>query len=193
MEKRLEAEVGERAAEEYRRLLPLAIGGSVEGGTRMTDDIERFDEMRVRAVADERARSGIVEVRDVNRRAELTLRLAFVQKEMAARDVVDAAKMFGVADRPVHRRRRDAQRALDIVDELEGVARRAIELVDERQDRQPMPSTDLEQLARLLLDAVRGVDDHHHAVGRDQRAVGVFAEVFVTRRVEQRHAATVEL
>src|SRR6266542_2511805 len=49
MQKRLEAEVRERAAEEDRRLLSRAIAGRVEGGTGMTDDIERFDEMRVRA------------------------------------------------------------------------------------------------------------------------------------------------
>ena len=48
---------------------------------------------------------------------------------------------------------------------------------------------DLEQLAGLRLDALGGVDDHHRAVDRVERAVGVFAEVLVARRVEQRDVA----
>ena len=73
------------------------------------------------------------------------------------------------------------------------IARRAVELVDEGEDRQAVAPADLEQLARLLLDAVGGVDHHHDAVGGDQRAIGVFAEVLVAGRVEQRHPAAVEL
>ena len=56
-----------------------------------------------------------------------------------------------------------------------------------------MAPADLEQLARLLLDALRGVDHHDHAVGGNQRAIGILAEVAVTRRVEQRHAPSLEL
>ncbi len=74
-----------------------------------------------------------------------------------------------------------------------GSLRRAIELVDEGQNRQAMTPADLEQLARLVLDAVGRVDHHHDAVGGNQRAVGVFAEILVARRVEQRHAPPLEL
>ena len=108
-------------------------------------------------------------------------------------DVVDAAEPLGAADRPVHRRRGDAERALEVVEQLQRILRRTVELVDEREDRQPVPAAHLEQLARLLLDAVGRVDHHHDAVGGDQRAIGVFAEVLVARRVEQRHAAPLEL
>ena len=50
-------------------------------------------------------------------------------------------------------------------------------------------AADLEQLARLRLDAFRRVEHHHGAVGRGQRAVGVFAEILVAGRVEQVEAA----
>src|SRR3546814_6696137 len=43
----------------------------------------------------------------------------------------------------------------------------------------------LEQLARLLLDALGAVDHHHRGVHRRQGSVGVFAEVLVARRVQQ--------
>ena len=80
-----------------------------------------------------------------------------------------------------------------IVDQLQRIARRTVELVDEREDRQPVTPAHLEQLPRLVLDAVRRVDDHHDAVGGDERAIGVFAEIVVAGRVEQRHAPSLQL
>jgi hypothetical protein len=44
----------------------------------------------------------------------------------------------GAADRPVDRSGRDSERALEIVDELQRIARGAVELVDERENRQPV-------------------------------------------------------
>ena len=107
--------------------------------------------------------------------------------------VVDAAEAIAAADRPVHRHRVNAEHALDLVEQVERIAARQIELVDERQDRQPPQLADLEQLARLRLDALRRVDHHHDAVDGEQRAVGVFAEVLVAGRVEQRQVMRAEI
>ena len=123
----------------------------------------------------------------------LPLRFAFVQQQRLLLDVVHAAKPFGAADRPVHRRRVDPERALEVVQQLERILCRTVELVDEGQDGQPVTPAHLEQLPRLILDAVRRVDHHHHAVGGNEGAIRVFAEVLVARRVEQRHAAPLEL
>ena len=43
---------------------------------------------------------------------------------------------------------------------------------------------DLEQLARLRLDALAAVDDHHGGIRRHQRAVGVLGKVLMARRVQ---------
>ena len=102
-------------------------------------------------------------------------------------------KPFGAANWPVHRRGGDPERALEVVHQLQRIARRAVELVDERQDRQPVTPAHLEQLPRLVLDAVRRVDHHHDAVGGDEGAIGVFAEILVARRIEQRHASPLQL
>jgi hypothetical protein len=61
----------------------------------------------------------------------------------------------------------------------------AIDLVDEGDDRHRAQPADLEQLARLRLDALGGVDHHHRGIDRGQRAIGVLAEILVPRRVEQ--------
>ncbi len=56
-----------------------------------------------------------------------------------------------------------------------------------------MAPTHLEQLARLVFDAIGGVDHHHDAVGGDERPIGVLAEVVVPGRVNERHASALQL
>ena len=63
-----------------------------------------------------------------------------------------------------------------------------VQFVDECQNREPMAPADFVELSRLRLDAVRRVDHHDDAVRGDERAVGIFAEIFVAGRVEERHA-----
>jgi hypothetical protein len=94
---------------------------------------------------------------------------------------------------PVDWRRGDAERAFEIVEQLQRIASGTIELVDERENRKAMSAAHFEQFSRLVLDAVGRVDHHHDAVRRDQRAVRVFAEISVARRIEQRHATALEL
>jgi hypothetical protein len=60
-----------------------------------------------------------------------------------------------------------------------------VDLVDESDDRDRAQAADLEQLAGLRLDALGGVDHHDRGIDRRQRAIGIFREVFVARRVEQ--------
>ena len=194
LQERLEAEVRQGAAEEHRRLAAGAILAGIERRAGGADQIQRLDKCAHADPSPISSRAaGSSQRRHVDRRPVLPLRLALVEQQRLALDVVDAAKRVGAADRPVHRRGRDAERALEIVEQLHRIARRVIELVDEREDRQTVALRHLEQLARLILDALRRVDHHHHAVGGDQRAIGVLAEILVARRVEQRHAAPLEL
>jgi hypothetical protein len=60
-----------------------------------------------------------------------------------------------------------------------------VALVHEGEDRDAAAAADLEQLARLRLDALGGVDDHERRIDRGEHAVGVLGEVLVARRVEQ--------
>ncbi len=86
---------------------------------------------------------------------------------------------------PGHGRRADLEHALDFVEQLDGRAALAIELVDEGHDGRVAHAADLHQLDGSLFDTLRAVDDHERAVHRGQRAVGVFGEVLVAGRVEQ--------
>ena len=78
-----------------------------------------------------------------------------------------------------------AELALDLVHQLQRLPHLAVHLVDEGDDRRVARAADLDQPARLRLDAVGRVDHHQRRVDRGQHAVGVFREVLVAGRVEQ--------
>ncbi len=58
------------------------------------------------------------------------------------------------------------------VEDVEGIATFAVELIDEGDDPDVAQAADLEQLAGLILDAARRVDHHHRRVHGRQRPVG---------------------
>ncbi len=99
--------------------------------------------------------------------------------------VVHAAEGLAHADRPGHRRALHLQHVLDFIEQLDGRAAFAVELVDEGDDGRVAQAADVEQLDGLRFHPVDGVDHHHRGVHRGQRAVGVFGEVLVAGGVEQ--------
>ena len=105
--------------------------------------------------------------------------------EVAAAAVDQAAEPLTLADRPGDGHRVEHELVLDLVEQLEGVAGRAVPLVDERHDGDLAVAAHLEQLAGLGLDALGSVEHHHRGVHRGQHPVGVLGEVAVARRVEQ--------
>src|SRR4029434_34255 len=108
-------------------------------------------------------------------------------------EIEHAQEFVGAADRPVRGHGDYPERALDVVEERKRIPRRTIELVDECQDRQPVAVAHLEQLPGLLLHAGCTVDDHDRAVRGNKRAIGVFAEIAMAGRVEEREATPLNL
>ena len=113
------------------------------------------------------------------------LRVLAERRQAAAPDVVGAGERAAAADRPGERRGVERQRLLDLVEEVERIARLAVHLVDEGDDRDVAQAADLEQFSRARLDALGRVDHHDRRVDGGQRAVGVLGEVLVAGRVEQ--------
>jgi hypothetical protein len=99
--------------------------------------------------------------------------------------VIHAAEVLAHADRPGHRRALDLQHRFDFVQQFQRIARFAVHLVHEGDDRRVAHAADVEQLDGLLFHALGGVDHHQRRVDRRQHAVGVFREVLVARGVEQ--------
>ena len=96
-----------------------------------------------------------------------------------------AREVRALADRPGDRHGADPEHLLDFVEQVDRLAPGTVQLVDEGEDGDAAAAADLEQLLRLRLDSLGGVDQHHRRVRRGQRAVGVLGKVLVAGRVEQ--------
>ena len=94
----------------------------------------------------------------------LAARDAFEEVHLAGAAIEDAAEGGAVAQRPDHGRRLEAEHGLELVEQLERVARGPVALVHEREDRHAAPAADFEQLAGLRLHALGGVDHHQGRV-----------------------------
>ena len=99
--------------------------------------------------------------------------------------IVDALKLFSAAQRPVYRKGSNAQNAFELVEQLERIAARPVELIHEGEERNAALGADCEELFGLGFYTLSGIDEHHGAIGGQQRAIGILAEVLVTRRIEQ--------
>ena len=112
--------------------------------------------------------------------------------EPARAELDHAPEAIAALGRPPDRGGIELQPAGDVVQQGHRVLGLAVQLVDEGDDRDVAQAADLEQLQRLRLDALGGVQHHDGAVGRRQGAVGVLREVLVARRVQQvEHLAVV--
>ena len=95
------------------------------------------------------------------------------------------AKCLANADGPHHGHSRECQTLFNLVNEVERLARFAVHLVDEGDDGNVAHAADFEKLARAVFNALGPVDHHDGGINCRQRAIGVFREVFMARRVEQ--------
>ena len=102
-----------------------------------------------------------------------------------AQPINHAIECGGFAHGPGHWGRFQDQIAFDFVEKIPWIATGAIPFVDERHDGHVAFAADLEQSTSLWFDAFTGVEHHDGGIGRGEDPECVFAEVFVTRCVEQ--------
>ncbi len=134
-------------------------------------------------MADQFVQTRVVQSLDHLRRAFLGV--AVEEGDGIGIEVVDAAEGLAHADRPGHRRALHAEHRFDLVQQFDGRARFAVQLVDEGQDGCIAHAADVEQLDGLRLDTVDRVDDHDGGIDCCQGSISVFRKIVVARRVEQ--------
>ncbi len=184
VEERLDPEIVQRAAEEDRRLPSGEEAFHVVVRKRTFQQGDVVAQLRCRRVADRFAQRVAVERHLLHRRAA-PFRRALEPEHPVSAVIVDALERRARPDGPVQWNRWNRERALDLVEEFDRCAARLIELVDEGQNRRLAQPAHFEEPSGLRFDALGCVEHHHRAIDRHQRAVGVFAEVLVTRGVEQ--------
>lgn len=185
LEQLAHAEVVDRRAEEDGRQLAAQVGLAVE---RVVDPLDELD-IRAQLVGILLPHAGVelrgVQVRDFDRRGVgRQLLVGGEEREVLLVEVVDPLEGGAVGDGEGQRPDADVELLLHLVEQVEGLLRGAVELVDEDDDRRRAHAADLHQLARLGLDALGAVDDDDDRVDGRQRAVGILGEVLVARRVE---------
>ena len=127
----------------------------------------------------------VVRTRHFFRRAEGALRRFFKKVNFAGNSVIDPAKFRPITKRPIAGRGMNSEHSFQFVEQGERCAGRAVELVDEGENRHPAATADFEKLSGLRLDAFGRVDDHDRGVDGREHPVGVLGEILVAGRVEQ--------
>ena len=117
------------------------------------------------------------------------------QNHLTAAAIDHPPELLTAADGPVHRPRGQPEFRFNLVQQGQGFPPGTIHFVDEGEDRDLAHPADLEQLARLGLQALGGVLEHHSVVGSRQGPVGVLRKILVTGGVQQidRGGVVVEL
>ena len=180
-----DAEQFERRSEIDRGEVALPIAIQVEARIAALRQFRFFAQPFERAGGEEFAEFGIIEAGKLMAGAVKFLGRAGRLHQAVGGEVVNAFKFAAHADRPAHRADVELQLVGDLVEQAEGFAAFAIDLVDEGDDGQVAQAADLEQFARLRLDALGRVDHHDGAVDGGQGAIGVFGEILMPWRVEQ--------
>src|SRR6266436_3346080 len=187
-EQLLDAEVVDGGAEEHRRLPTGAVSVRIEALRGALHQLNLLAQ-GARLITEEVARRTAPQAVDDAVFTDTAALARGVHIDAILGQVVDATQLPTHADGPGDRRGVDAQHALDLIQQLDGRAAIAVELVDEGHDRRVAQAADLHEFDGALLDALGAVDDHQCRVDGGQRAVGVLGEVLVTGRVEQVHHA----
>ena len=105
--------------------------------------------------------------------------------------VIHATELWTIAKRPIHWERRNAERLLQVIKQLQRLARGAVALIHEREDRYTATAADFKQFARLRLDTLTCINHHDRGINGREHAVGVLTEVIVARRIKKVDAKVV--
>ena len=105
--------------------------------------------------------------------------------------VIHATELWSIAKRPVDWERRNAERLLQVIEQLQRLARGAVALIHEGEDRHTATSAHFKQFARLRLDTLTCINHHDRGIDGREHAIGVLTEVIVARRIKKVDAKVV--
>ena len=191
VEQKLHAKIIHAAAEKNRRRFACEHGGFIKRFARVFEHFQFFERPGKFRFAQIAAHGRVMQSADGNRRAILAAHDAVEGMHHLRLPVIHALKFRAVADGPVHRKRADAQHALQFIEQFQRIFHRPVALVHEREDRHAALTADLEKFSRLRLDAFRGINHHDDRVHGGEHAVGVLGKILVAGRVEQVDAVAV--
>ena len=190
LEEGLDAEVGQRRAEEHGAQLAAQHAVEVKFLGSAVQQLDLVHQLLVQVGGEQLVQCGIAQLGLglLDLLDAVGAAVAGESKHFAGVAVEHALELLAAADGPVHGVGLDAQNFFDVLHQLEGVAGLAVHLVDEGEDGDVAQGADLEQLDGLGLNALGGVDDHDRGIRCHQGAVGILREVLMARGVQNVHA-----
>ena len=111
--------------------------------------------------------------------------------DLLLKTVIHATELWSIAKRPVDWERRNAERLLQVIEQLQRLARGAVALIHEGEDRHTATTAHFKQLASLRLDTLTCINHHDRGIDGREHAIGVLTEVIVARRIKKVDAKVV--
>src|SRR5699024_3757215 len=108
-----------------------------------------------------------------------------IKMDLVPDQMIDAPEPPPHANGPGNGRTFDAQHLLNLVEQLNGLAALAVELVDKGENGRGAHAADFHQLDGALLHTLGAVNYHQGRVDGGQDPVGVFRKIGMPRGVEQ--------
>ena len=192
VEEGLHAEIGDGAAKEHGGQFSPAYGVQIEGVARLVQQLDLVRQAAAVMLVQGPLQGGVVDGKDGFARLGFAVVAAEIQFHRFFIPVVNALKISVHADGPVDGAGPHAQHLFDFFHEGEGVLGGPVHFVDEGEDGNAPHAAHLEQLYRLLLHALGGVDEHNGAVRRHQHAVGILGKILVAGCIQDVDVKTVE-
>ena len=171
------------AAEKYRSQFTAQISLAVEGFVHAVDQFDILAQPLC-ILSDIAFQFGAVEFYVDGLCIGGQLLIGQEQRQVVFVEVVDTLECRAVADRECQRAHLDIEFLLHLVQQVERILCRAVELVDENHHRSRTHTADIHQPSGLGFDALRTVNDDNYAVDSRQGTVCILGEVLVTRGVE---------
>src|SRR5204863_3774813 len=175
VQKRLDAEVRQRASEEDGRELAGEKAVAIElrsGACQQSDLLLQWPV----GLSERLSQAWVGEGLDSHRRPTLVMQRPLEKQDLRFLKVVQPLKPGPFPDGPIERDCRHAQGLLDFLEQFVRAAPRQIHLVDEGHDWNIPFATDGEQFLGLRLYAFGAIEYHDRTIHRHEGAVGVFAK-----------------
>ena len=113
-------------------------------------------------------------------------------QEAVCCQIINSGEVSRAAHGPCGRGCVQRQQILDFIQQFERLARFAVHLIDEGDDRNVAHAANFKEFARLALDPLGRIQHHHGGIHRGQGAIGIFRKILVAWCVQQveDHAVT---
>ena len=177
--------VVDRRTEEYGSKRTLKVGLAVEVVVNTLYQLQILTQLRSKLrsyIVVQFGRGDIAEIHSLGV-SRLTL-IGCKEREILLVDVVHALERIAARDGECQRTYTNLQLALNLIQQIERVLARAVQLIDKYHYGGIAHTAYVHQLTSLRLDTLRSVNNDDNRIYGRQRTIGILGKILVTRGIE---------